>query len=185
MANGEKGGSAHLARALDAFADEARRAEAIRARQFLEDHRVLDGISGTFLGTLVETAETGTPLVVLTQAGTTYRGVFSAIGSDVAVLDLAGDHRRVLLALDAIEGIRETGDGHVRSIEEPPDGPRFAELLDLLAEERPRVVVITKGVNRLIGTLLRCGQDQLSLRLDGEGDILTAPLRSVAEVVIG
>ena len=45
--------------------------------------------------------------------------------------------------------------------------------------------MITRGGNRVMGTLLRAGDDQVTLRLDGDGDALTIPIPALDEVMVG
>jgi len=184
-ADNDEGESEQLDRALASFTANERRAEAVRARHLLEDRRVVDAISGTFLGTLTEIAESRHPVAVLTRSGSTHRGVFTSIGPDVAVVELSGDDRRLLLSLDAIEGIREVGIGHNRSVVSPPTGAQFAEILDTLSEDRPRLVITTRGGNRVMGALIRAGENQVTVKLDGDGDVLTVPIGVIDEATIG
>jgi hypothetical protein len=177
-----------LDRAVSAFTDDARRDEARLSRAARQDRAVAAGLSATFLGTLVELCETGTAAVVVTGMGEHHRGQIVAVGSDVVVLSSVADRdsntdRRTFLSPTAIDAIRETGGLHRRSVLSVPEGPRMGDLLDELGTGS-RISVGTLGGNRFMGTLLRVGADQLSLRLDGENDVLTLPLASIAQAVI-
>ena len=184
-ANSERGGTPEFDRALTVFTDEVRRAEAIRSRSRLGNQRAVDAVSGTFLGTLTEVAENAQPVTILTENGSTHRGSVAAIGSDVLVLDPAGDDRRILLAHASIEGLREVGAGHTRRLDRAPQGATFVELLDGLAGDGVRISVLTRGGNRVRGTLVRAGDDQVTIRLDGDGDVMTMPVAALSEAVVG
>ncbi|MGI9605812.1 MAG: hypothetical protein ACR2P0_06700 [Acidimicrobiales bacterium] len=168
---------------LERFADDARRAEAVRERAARADRRVLDGISSTFTGTLLELLESTQPTVLITSAGA-QRGVISALGPDVIVLEMGAD-RRILVRTSAVEGVRHATPIAARETDAIASGPTLAELLDVWADEAPRVVVTSSAGTITAGVLERVGTDQLILRLDGEIDRVTLQLSNVQQVVIG
>ena len=177
-------------RALGDFADDSRREKAQQTRQQLSDHAILATLSGNFLGTLVELAESRSPIVLITRGGSHHRGAIVAVGTDVVALapDLEG--KRILLAIDAIEAIRGPGISTGRAVDDVSDGVDLAALLDQFGEDSSRVALLTSGANRLMGRILGVGVDQLTLRLDGldgqdgEADAVTVSLAAIDEVVI-
>jgi hypothetical protein len=91
---------------LGKLTDDARRAEATRTRRQRSDRSVTAALSGTFAGTLTEVGEAQTPVAILTRNGGHLRGTIASVGPDVVVVQPAARTSRVLLHLDAIEGIR-------------------------------------------------------------------------------
>lgn len=177
------GERSRLDRALSDLTDDARRDAARVSRIERQDREMAAGLSATFLGTLVEACESRTPVVLVTVGGGNHRGLVTMVGADVVVVSTGIDGRRSLLALFAIDAVRQVGAGHGRAVDSLEGGPSMAELLDDLAVDR-RLAVGTVGGNRFMGRMLRVGVDQLTLRLDGEHDVLTIPLSAIAEVVI-
>lgn len=170
-------------RELQALADEERRASNARARLQRADRKIMDGLSGTFVGTMIELAETGAPVTVLTRTEAAVRGTVATVGSDVVVIRTAGASSDVLLRISAIEGLLESGSGHDRSSSGHRSGPTFAELLDRYSETSERVAVTTASGNMVMGSVQRVGEDQLVLKLDGSGDSLTVPTTAIDQVV--
>lgn len=178
-------GRTPIDRALTDFTDDARRDQVRRTRQEQADREVVAGLSATFLGTLVELSESRSTAVFVTVAGAHHRGIVAALGPDVVVVVAPGEERRTLLAPAAIDAIREPRIGRSREGYSVRAGPRMGDLLDEVGRDGARVSVTTFGDNRFMGSLLSVGVDQMSLRLDGESDVLTIPLGSIAEAVVG
>lgn len=166
----------------DAVADEAagaRSREAFLRRTAAEE--------GTFAGVLVDLAERGTPVLVAGVAGRRQRGALAAVGTDFVVLRTA-EGEEVLLAHRGISSVTpEAGAtdmaGH-RAVTVRVD---LAEALAVLAEERPRVLLVTVGADGgVAGELRAVGRDVVSVRLEGS-DRRTAyvPLANLAEVRLG
>ena len=166
------------------FADEARRGEARRTRIERSDRAVAAELSATFVGTLVELAELGRPVVIVTGAGSHHRGRIAGVGADVIVVQRETDGRRVLLAPAAIDAIRESSPGHRRPVDDAPRSPRLADVLDELSTDGARLAVVTAGGNRFMGRAQHVGVDQLVIGLDGDGDSLTLPLAAIFEVAV-
>ena len=177
-------------RALGDFADVSRREQAQLNRQQLSDHAILATLSGNFLGTLIELAESRSPIVLITRGGSHHRGAIVAVGTDVVALAPDLDGKRILLATRAIEAIRGPGISTSRAVDDVSDGADLATLLDQFGEDSSRVALLTTGGNRLMGRILGVGVDQLTLRLDGfeglegEADAMTISLAAIDEVVI-
>ncbi len=171
-------------RELHALADDQRRADTARARLRRADRRVVDGLSGNFLGSLVELAETGAPVTVLTRTELTIRGTIADIGNDVIVIRTAKSGTEVLLRTSAVEGLLETGVGHDRRVVEQPGSPTFVELLDRYSETHERVAVTTSSGAKSMGYILRVGEDQSILQLDGSSTAMTIPTSVIDHVMV-
>lgn len=171
-------------RNLAALTDDARRELAIRARQERKDRALAAALSGTFAGTLVELAETRSPVSIRTRSEHTVHGTITDLGPDVVVLAPSDGLDRVLVRRLAIEAIVEQGPGHDRAADPITTGPELAHLLDSYSEERERISLTLSTGNRLMGSLLRVGQDQVVLRLDGDSDTVTVPLFAIDQVVL-
>jgi len=169
--------------ALSSFTDGTRRDEARLSRQSRADQAVVDGLSGTFRGTLVDLAEARRPVTVLTRQGAHHRGVVTTVGVDVAVLGDDLEPQRWLLALDAIEGIRCAHMARGRTTSAVA-GPNMADLLATAFDDAQRVAIMTRGGNRVIGVVDSVGEDQVSVRLDGDGDLMVVPIAIIDEVVV-
>lgn len=141
----------------------------------------------TFAGVLLDLAERGAPVVVSGAGGRRHRGVVVAVGADFVALRTA-DGADVLLAFAGVAAVRSEpratpapGDRHV----EVDVG--LAEALSAVAEDRPRVLVVTVADGEgLAGELRSAGRDLLVLRLDGPTRAPAyVPLAAVAEVRLG
>jgi len=168
---------------LEALNDAARREEAARARQQREDRQLAAALSGTFAGTLVELAETGSIVTVQTRTGATIRGEITGLGPDVVMVRITDDSHAVLRRL-SIEGLREPTVGHDRHVEEITEGPELAEILDDYSNDGQRLAFTLSTGNRIMGHVDRVGLDQVIITLDGAGDTMTIPLFAIDQVVI-
>lgn len=119
----------------------------------------------TLVGTLVDLAERGLPVIVRTGSEV-LTGPLRVVGADHAVLD--GVAGTVLVRLDAVTSVR-SGEGRPL-----PRGDRViaatrpvtATLSDL-AGERARVVVTTVAGERISGLLRAVGADVVRIEADG------------------
>lgn len=168
---------------LHTLADDERRAQAIAARRRRGDRRAVAELSGTFLGTLTEVAETNGVVTVLTRTGSSFRGQVTSLGSEIVVLK-AGEEINVVIRLEAVEGLREFGSGHDRTVESISNGPQLADVLDTYATERRRVSLTLSRGNNVVGSISRVGLDQIVLILDGDGETMTVPLAAIDQVVV-
>ncbi len=138
----------------------------------------------TFTGVLLDLAERGSPVVVAGRGGRRHRGVVRAVGADF--VGLAGpDRGDVLLAFAGIASVRP----EPRAAPAPGDRPvevvlGLAEALAALAEDRPRVLVVTLAdADGLAGELRSVGRDVVVLRLDGATRAPAyVPVAAIAEV---
>lgn len=168
---------------LQALADDERRARSARARQQNSDRKTVAELSGTFRGTLVELCETGSPVTVLTRSSASIRGLVLTVGTDVVAIRTSTGGSDVLVRLSVIEGLLEAGTGHNRSVPDTPSGPTFGELLDRYSESTERIAATVSSGNQVMGTVLRVGEDQIVLQLDGQGDAMTLRLDAIDHVV--
>lgn len=135
----------------------------------------------TWAQIIAQLAEREEVIVLHTSAGRTHRGILEAVGRDFCALrNQAG--RRVLATHRGILAVRS----HRREGSLPEDLPSpwgsFADAIDALAVERPRISVFCSGAGaEWQGELESAGPDHLRLRLDG-GDAAFIPYVSVAEV---
>lgn len=175
--------------ALGDFTDGARRSEAQLHRQQRHDNAIIAGLSASFRGSLVDAAEIGSPVVLLTRRGVHHRGAVVAVGSDVVALAPDTDGKRILIALDAIEAIRGTTSASSRGADDSADGPTLGSLLDEFAHDRARAALTTAGGNQVMGVLLAVGTDQVTIQLDGgrernSAELMTVSLAAIDEAVI-
>jgi hypothetical protein len=168
---------------LERLADDARRAEARRARLQRSDRAIAAGLSATLVGTLTELCETQSPVLVMTRSGDHIRGAIEMLGPDVVVLH-GGRAIRVLVRLSAIEGIREPGVGHDRELDSISTGKTLGDHLDEMSVENQRLAITLASGNRAMGSVRRVGIDQVTLHLHGEDDSLTIPLAAIDQVVV-
>jgi hypothetical protein len=125
--------------------------------------------SSTFAGVLVDLAERGTTVVIEGRSARRHRGRIVAVAHDFCALRTQAG-RDVLLSYAGIASVRPerrstapTGDRAVH-IEATLD-----DALGILAEDRPRVLVVTlAGDDGMAGELQSVGRDVLTLRLDGD-----------------
>ena len=175
--------SSPFERGLQALTDAERRQRSAQMRLERADRSIVDGLSGTFLGTLQELLETAAPVTVLTRTEAAIRGTVKTLGPDVVVIrtDKSGDD--AIVRVTAIEGLLESSAGHNRTVSGLIDGPSFSELLDSYSETNERIAITMSSNNNVMGTIQRVGQDQLVLQLDGRGDTMTIPIAAIDQIV--
>jgi hypothetical protein len=124
--------------------------------------------SSTFVGVLLDLGEQRATVVVEGRGGRRHRGTIVAVAHDFCALRTPSG-RDILLSYAGVASVRAerrtsaTGDRAVQ-LEATLD-----EALATLAEDRPRVLVVTlAGADGLAGELRSVGRDVLTLRLDGE-----------------
>lgn len=163
--------------------DDARQAAAVASRAQQRVLRDIGEQDATFIGSLEEVAEAGTPVVVHTAAGHRFHGVIRVLAADH--LTLVGPHGTAWVRLTAITAVAGTTDAGVR-----PGGadrrrrPRtaLADELRGLVEDAAAVEVLLDGGARLHGVPMAAGRDVLQLRTP-HGDELLLPLDRAAVVV--
>lgn len=157
--------------AADARADDAasrRGREALLRRAGAE--------ASTLAAVLLDVAERGDDVLVVTTAGRRHRGAVDVVGADFAVLRTGA--ATVLLPLGALAAVHAGPVPPAGERDDAPAGVELATALALLAEERPSVLVVTAGEG-VAGELRWCGTDVLAV---GEAYV---PLAAVLEVVVG
>jgi hypothetical protein len=160
------------ARADDAAAARAR--EGFLRRTAPED--------GTFAAVLLDLAERGAPVLVTTTAGRRHRGVVAGVGHDFAALRTPGG-RDVVLAHRGIASVGQEGAGTTAPGDREPALPLgMAEALAVLAEDRPRVLVVATGGEGVAGELVAVGRDVLTVRPDGDRRVVYVATENVVEV---
>lgn len=117
-------------------------------------------------GTLVDLAERGSRVVVRTEAGRIHAGVVEVVGGDYCVVRTdTGAAAHLLLA--AVATVRPSpGERHA-----PASGDRGAaadlrllEALGRVVHERPRVAVVIRGGEIVVGVLRAVGADVVTVR---------------------
>jgi hypothetical protein len=160
-------GRADLAGRLTAWVANARTdgAAAARAREgFLRRTGPEDA---TFAAVLLDLAEHGSPVLATTTTGRRHRGVVAGVGHDFAALRTP-DGRDVVLAHRGIAAVGPEGSHAVAPGDRTAVLPLgIAEALAVLAEDRPRVLVVATGGEAVAGDLTAVGRDVLTVRLDG------------------
>lgn len=177
-------GGPDLAARLERWVADARSDDAAAARSRERWLRLQADESATFAGVLVDLAERGTPVVVHGAAGRRHRGSIAAVASDFCALRTSSQ-RAVLLTFTGIGSVRPDADSP------GPAGDRvvraeigLAEMLSVLAADRPRVLIITAAdATGVAGELSRVGRDLVTVRLDGEARATAyVAIRAIAEV---
>jgi hypothetical protein len=146
-------------------------------RRFLVD---VAAESATFIGTLVDMAESGVSVTVRTRAGRVHVGAIGLVGGDFAVLE--GGAGQLWCRFDAMVSIRV-------SVGSPPASGvrvgldlRLIDALALIVDDGPRIAVDSPVGESVAGQLVAVGTDVVTLRLDG-GDVLYVPSASVDAVL--
>lgn len=175
---------------LNAWLAEARVDEAAAARARERWLRQAAEAGSSFAGVLLDLAERGTPVVVATEAGRRHRAVVRAVGSDFVGLGLTSG-AEVLVRTAAVSWVRQEGRaeravgdrGDEGSARPPGLLLTLGEALSVLAEDRPRVLVVPRAGDGVAGRLAAVGTDAVTLRLDGpERAVVHLPLATVTEV---
>ncbi|MEY2447122.1 MAG: hypothetical protein QOH79_598 [Acidimicrobiaceae bacterium] len=162
-------GGPDLSARLERWVADARSADSAAARTRERWLRLQADESATFVGVLVDLAEQGTPVVIHGRGGRRHRGAIAAVAADFCALRTSGG-RDVLLAYSGIGSVRPD------SRSAGPIGDRavqaeigMAEMLSVLAVDRPRVLIVTVAdADGIAGELRSVGRDLVTVRLDGE-----------------
>lgn len=171
-----------LLASLSRWAAEARVDEAARARARERWLRQQAAEETSFAGVLADLAERDRPVLVHCSTGRRHRGSIRALGVDFVTLrtDQGGD---VFLRLSAINAVRtqpretQALSGRVLHLHLP-----LIEAIAEVAEERPRVLVVTASADHFAGELRSVGRDVLALRIDGDRQATVyVPLDGVLE----
>jgi hypothetical protein len=176
------GGSQFTAR-LEAWVAEAAADEALASRRRERWLKVQAGEEATLAGVLVDVAERGRPVVATTRTDRSHRGVLRLVGVDFCLLE-TDQRAAVFVGFAALAGVRQPpGETAVTGDRPLALGITLAEVLRLLAGERPRVLLVS-GTAATRGELRSVGADVVTLRLDGEAGSAYVALHAVDEVVV-
>jgi hypothetical protein len=157
------------------FLDDVRAEAAVASR---ERQRVLEQLqreSATFLGVLTDLAEQRRQVHVRLDTGATVVGGIDLLGDDLVAVGGAW------LRLGAVQAVRATGDGADRDEAVVADLD-LAAVLTRLVEDRPRVVLHVLGGEPVRGELVAAGDDVVTVRLDGDGEVAYVPIAAVSGV---
>jgi hypothetical protein len=157
-----------------------RAAQAARNRSVERSLREQSAGSATWVGSLVDLAETGSR-VTLVVGESRLTGALEAVGLDFCVVVRAG-RRPVLIRLDRVAAVWPGNPGGAAAA-----GSRFPALdlsltsaLSMLAEEHAPVNVAVTGGHQVAGELLSAGEDVLAVRTaDGARRSVLVQLSSV------
>lgn len=166
--------------------DDARVGEALAERNAERLLRQRAHDTASFVGTLRDLSERATTVVVVTAAGRRHRGALLGVARDHVVL--AGPVGAVHVRLDVIVTVRpQPGSGAVAAAGDrgAVDDLLLPELLARVLVDRPTVVLAFDGPGEVLrGRLETVGEDVLTVRPDGEGELVFVPARAVTEVVV-
>lgn len=171
---------------LARWSAEARVDEAARSRSRERWLRRQAEEESTFHGVLADLADRGRSLLFHGVAGRRHRGVIVAMGQDFVAVSTDQGHQ-VLLTIRGIRSLRpQARESEVMSGRSLSLDYGFAEAVAALAEDRPRVLVVTAEVEGAFsGELRSVGQDVISLRLDGDTRSNSyIPLDAVMELLV-
>lgn len=183
-AAGVLGGTDALARSLERWAADAMVDEAARQRTRQRWLRIQADEEASVIGTLVDLAERGRP-VVLDIGDHRLRGAVVGIGADfLAVRSDRGQD--VLVRTGAVEVVRaEPGERAVVGDRAALVEVTLAAVVGPLSAERPEVVVRTRSGQIVRGELRSAGTDLVRLRADGDPPApVWVPLEAIDLLVI-
>jgi hypothetical protein len=171
---------------IERWLSELRTTDAVAERTRARWLRAAADQSATFAGVLVDLAERGAPVVVHGHAGRRHRGVLAVVGEDFCAVhtDTGVD---VLVAFRGISSVRSEPGAVDTTGDRVTDATvGLAEMLAIVAPERPRVLVVTMtSSDGIAGELRSVGRDVATVRLDGPARTSAyVPLTSIAEVVL-
>lgn len=168
---------------LERWVAEARVEEAAAERSRERWLRAVAEQEATLGGVLLDLAEQHQPVVV-TVGGRRHRGIVRALGADFVALAQA-DHERVL-RLSAVTLVRTVADAPaVLGDRVITTDRRLEQLLDELAADRARVLVVTRDDATVTGEVRSIGTDVVVLRTDAQPPgAAYVPLGAVSELAL-
>jgi hypothetical protein len=174
-------GGPDLLRRLSAWAAAARADDAATARSRQRWLRQAAEEDATFAGVLLDLAERRMPVVVTGRAGRRHRCTVAGVGADFVLVRVDGAD--ALLAFTGIAAVRPESAGPAAAGDRAVDiDVTLAEALAVVAEDRPRVLVVTMA-DGFAGELRAVGRDVATLRLDGtDRATVYVPIASIAEL---
>jgi hypothetical protein len=171
---------------LATWAAAARVDEAVDARAREAFLRRTAGEGASFAGVLLDLAEQSGPVLLTLAGGRRHRGRLRAVGADFVVLETE-QGSQVLVADRGIAAVRPDAGAPALAGDRPLTvAAGLAEALAIVAEDRPRVLLVVAGdADGLAGELRSVGQDVLVLRMDGSGrPTAYVPVANLVEVTL-
>jgi hypothetical protein len=169
------------------LADESAHQAAVRARLTERELRERAAEVAGWAGTLRDLAEARTAVTVRCRSGRAHHGVLLAVAEDFVAMRLPAG-QLVALAAQGVTSVRpEPG-----SRAAPATGDRdraqdrtLLEVLDRAVNERRRVALSLDGSPDVLqGVLAAVGEDVVTLRLDGDRDLVYLRAGAIVEAVI-
>ncbi|HVM53673.1 MAG TPA: hypothetical protein VM262_10795, partial [Acidimicrobiales bacterium] len=153
-----------------------------RARERWLQRQAAEG--ATFVGALLDLAESGVGVRVTLQGGRRHDGQIAGLGPDVAVLIDRGEHVVVHLAGTVSVRPHPAAAAAIASGDRPAAlDLTFGEVLGRMAAEEPEAALSLISGEVVGGSLVSVGRDVVSVRVaPGAGGVVYCPLRSVASV---
>jgi hypothetical protein len=145
--------------------DEARADDAGRGRGRERALRRQAEEDASLAGSLLDLAERGGPLTVLTTTGRRHSGSLLALGGDFAVVRTAAG-LDVFVVLAAVASVRPGPSAAAAGDRPTPSRTLLLDVLATAAPDRPRVSLVVAGES-LSGELRAVGTDVVTLLLDG------------------
>lgn len=171
--------------ALHRAVDEARADEAARTRSRERWVRQQAQEAAEFSGTLLDLLERGVRVGVRTTSGASHHGRLLGLARDVCGVRIDGG-RRVWIRLAAVTAVRPEGGARYPDAADERterEDVEFAEVLARLAEDRPRVQLVTAGASGAVsGELRAVGADVVTLLEGDNREPCYVSLPSVLEV---
>lgn len=169
-----------LDRSLTAFTDSERRAMARQERVAQHDRRQLANLHGTFAGTLTNLAEKGARSVIGLASGGRVIGRIVLVGSDVVVID--GPQHSTIIGRRHIVWAQSQSDSSQREDLPLQRSTTFAEVTDQRFLAGDRLSLAIPGHEAICGRLIAVGQDQITIRRDGDGDIVAVAIAVIEQL---
>ncbi len=166
--------------------DQGRTGERTAARSRERALRRAAEEGATLAGLLVDLVERGSSVVMHTVTGRRHSGTLVALGTDYCVVHTASG-ADPHLRLDALASVRPGRDQR----HAPPAGDRrpvldrlLVEVLGRLVDERPRLVLVSRGGAQVAGELRSVGADVVTLALDAGRDLCFVATATITEAVV-
>ncbi|MHB1487381.1 MAG: hypothetical protein ACYCS7_01485 [Acidimicrobiales bacterium] len=160
----------------------ARSRQAHLARQAAEE--------ADMAGVLIDLAELGSVVSVLTTSGLRHRGTIASVGCDFCEIRTTDQTRRTFIPLVALSMVLPSADSVVAPVAPLRRRARQAALLEVLSsliEDRPRLSIRLNGAptESVTGILASVGKDFMAVRTAGSSrHVSYLRLDSLAEVSI-
>lgn len=124
----------------------------------------------SLVGTLLDLAERESVVTVRTSTGRAHHGVLVLVGADFCVVR-SESGQRTYIRTEVVAVVRpHRRERHLAASgdREPPVDLRLADVLALVAPDRPRVLLVVAGPDTVAGELAAAGTDVVTIRSDGD-----------------